>query len=72
MEIHVSDKEDRGSILKNLDKNMFVEAGAGAGKTTTIVNRIIEQLKSGRLVAEKLVAITFTNAAAEELRTMRL
>ena len=68
MEIHVSDKEDRGSILKNLDKNMFVEAGAGAGKTTTIVNRIIEQLKSGRLVAEKLVAITFTNAAAEELR----
>lgn len=50
-----------------LNANMFVEAGAGAGKTTLIVERIVNQLKAGDEPGS-FVVITFTNAAAEELR----
>ncbi len=60
----------RECIVQNVHKNenAFVEAGAGAGKTTLIVSRIIEQLKKGDS-PESIVVITFTNAAAEELRS---
>ena len=47
--------------------NMFVEAGAGAGKTYTIVQRVLNQLCIGMKPSE-IVVITFTNKAAEELR----
>ncbi len=57
----------RDCIIHNIHENVFVEAGAGAGKTTLIVSRIIEQLKHG-IKPEQIVVITFTNAAAEELR----
>lgn len=62
-------KEDeaRTEIVTSLDKNMFVEAGAGAGKTFLIVERITSMLKHDYWPGE-IVVITFTNAAAEELR----
>jgi len=53
---------------KLLDINMFIEAGAGAGKTYTIVERIMNQLSIGKKPGE-IVVITFTNKAAEELRS---
>lgn len=65
--MNLTEKEKRELIVNSLDKNMFVEAGAGAGKTTLIVSRIINQLKAGYKPRE-IVAITFTNAAARELR----
>jgi len=65
--INLNEKEKRDLIVSALDKSMFVEAGAGAGKTTLIVSRIINQLKAGYKPRE-IVAITFTNAAARELR----
>lgn len=65
--INLNEKEKRELIVSVLDKSMFVEAGAGAGKTTLIVSRIINQLKAGYKPRE-IVAITFTNAAARELR----
>ena len=61
------EEQKRKSIIEELDKNVFVEAGAGAGKTTLIVSRIINQLKSG-IEPKEIAVITFTNAAAEELR----
>ena len=64
--------EKRKDIISRLDKNMLIEAGAGAGKTSIVIARNLEQLKSGRLKAEELVDITFTNAAAEELRSRLL
>ena len=63
----ITEQEKRNLIIKSLDKNMFVEAGAGAGKTTIIVSRIIRQLMSG-VKPGQIVAITFTNAATRELR----
>lgn len=46
--------------------HMFVSAPAGSGKTTTIVNRYIHELRRGHTV-DQIVAITFTRRAAAEL-----
>jgi ATP-dependent helicase/nuclease subunit A len=45
-----------------------VEAGAGTGKTTALVTRVVELIAAGALQMERLAAITFTEAAAAELR----
>ena len=62
-----TEEEARNQVIDQLDKNMFVEAGAGAGKTYLIVERITNMLKHEFWPSE-IVVITFTNAAAEELR----
>lgn len=51
------------------DKSYFVEAGAGAGKTRLIVERIVSQLLSGHYQLEEIVAITFTVKSTRELQT---
>ncbi|MBO5560282.1 MAG: UvrD-helicase domain-containing protein, partial [Firmicutes bacterium] len=62
----IDDHANRNAIRTQIKENMFVEAGAGAGKTTLVVERIINQLKEGAS-PEKFVVITFTNKATEEL-----
>ncbi len=57
----------RDSIKNNFDKNLFIKAGAGAGKSSMLVERIVNQIRGGDL-PESIVAITFTNKAAEELK----
>ena len=47
--------------------NSFIMAGAGAGKTYTLVNRIVNHIKAGADVS-KIVAISFTNKSAEDLK----
>ena len=49
-------------------KNYLVEAGAGAGKSTTMVRRIANLLLHKVCKPEELVAITFTVKATQELR----
>ena len=62
------DQAARDRILRDLDSTLFVEAGAGTGKTTSLVGRIVRLVASGRATADKVAAITFTEAAAAELR----
>lgn len=48
--------------------DLIISAAAGSGKTSTLVTKITEQIKKGADVSKMLV-VTFTNAAAAELRT---
>jgi len=50
------------------DRNVVVTAGAGSGKTRTLVARYLSLLADG-LPPEKVVAITFTEKAANEMRS---
>ena len=58
----------RDRIASELEETLFVEAGAGSGKTTMLVARIVALLAGGRAEMGGLAAITFTEAAAAELR----
>ena len=49
------------------DRNMIVRAGAGSGKTSILIDRLIVLVRNGVPVSA-LVAITFTNRAAAELK----
>ncbi len=61
------ENEKREDIQKAQEGiSFFIKAGAGAGKTSLLVNRIYQQLING-VNPEQLVAITFTNKAANEL-----
>lgn len=64
----MSETDKRKHIVSSINENMFVEAGAGAGKTTLIVERIAAQIQSG-IRPREIAAITYTNKAAEELRS---
>jgi ATP-dependent helicase/nuclease subunit A len=69
MTLHVepTDQAARDRIKLAIDRNMCVEAGAGTGKTTSLVRRIVEILASGHADVDSLVVITFTEKAAAEL-----
>ncbi len=58
----------RGEIRDLHDATLFVEAGAGTGKTTALVDRVVSLIARGRVAVRELAAITFTEAAAGELR----
>ncbi|WP_342575210.1 UvrD-helicase domain-containing protein [Paenibacillus sp. FSL M8-0142] len=62
-----ADQADRHRILHDLDTTLLVEAGAGSGKTTSLVGRLLALIAHG-VQAEQIAAITFTNKAAGELK----
>ena len=64
----LADRAARDRIRNDLDTTLVVEAAAGTGKTSELVRRVISVLKSGRASLSQIVAVTFTDAAAGELK----
>ncbi|MGH9258048.1 MAG: UvrD-helicase domain-containing protein [Vicinamibacterales bacterium] len=62
------DEEARRLIATDLDETMIVEAAAGTGKTTELINRILRVIADGRADVREIVAVTFTEKAAGELK----
>ena len=58
--------EQRDAIFSR-GSNLLVSAGAGSGKTSVLVRRIIERIKQGGSM-DRILALTFTKAAASDMR----
>ncbi|MEK9145457.1 MAG: UvrD-helicase domain-containing protein, partial [Elusimicrobiota bacterium] len=70
-----SDARSREAARLDLGRNLIVEAGAGTGKTTLLVERMLFLLLGGLeggarpIDCERLVALTFTERAAAEIKS---
>src|SRR5215831_6382146 len=64
----IGDGESRELIRRSLDESLLVEAAAGTGKTSELVQRIVAVLREGRTTVDRIVAVTFTRKAAGELK----
>jgi ATP-dependent helicase/nuclease subunit A len=63
------DQDTRDRFCREIDRNYSVIAGAGAGKTSAIVERIVTiALKGGADLLPRLVVVTYTNNAASEFK----
>ncbi len=60
-------KEQEDAIYKK-NSNILVAAAAGSGKTAVLVERIIQKILNDGIDIDKLLVVTFTNAAASEMR----
>ncbi len=61
------DQAARDRVVGAIGETLFVDAGAGSGKTTQLVGRVVELVRHGVPMGH-IAAITFTEAAAAELR----
>lgn len=66
-QLQLVDEPARETIRHELKSSVFVEAGAGSGKTREMVQRVVALVDSGTPITA-IVAITFTEKAAGELR----
>lgn len=55
--------------INTLDKTLLISAAAGSGKTQTLTKRIIKRITKNNADISKMLIVTFTRAAAAELRT---
>jgi len=62
------DQAARDRITSDLTSTLFVEAGAGTGKTFALVDRVLALVITGEVELRSVAAITFTEKAGDELR----
>ena len=62
--------EDQQKVIDARDCNILVSAAAGSGKTAVLVERIIQKIcdKENPVDIDRLLVVTFTNAAAAQMR----
>ncbi|HEV8138188.1 MAG TPA: UvrD-helicase domain-containing protein, partial [Pyrinomonadaceae bacterium] len=61
-------KPEQAAAAHTLDRHLSVSAGPGAGKTKVLVERYLHILRTQQASVDNIVAITFTNRAANEMR----
>lgn len=61
-------KPEQHEAIYTRNKDILVSAGAGSGKTFVMINRIVDIIVSERKSIKNFLVVTFTNAAATEMR----
>lgn len=59
---------EQKKAIETLDKSVLVSAAAGSGKTAILVERILRIILDGRANVDELLVVTFTKAAAAEMK----
>lgn len=54
--------------VNSVSKNILCLAGAGTGKTHTMIERIVKQVRDNNIDSQSILVLTFTNAAAREMK----
>ena len=65
MDLNIQQKE--AAYYDGDAENILVIAGAGTGKTTTIIGRIVYLVENKKIPPSRILALTFTNKSAKEL-----
>ncbi len=60
--------KNQGAAIDLRKSNLLVAAAAGSGKTAVLVERIIQLIIKDKVDIDRLLIVTFTNAAAGEMR----
>lgn len=60
--------DEQKLAIETLDKSVLVSAAAGSGKTSVLIERIIRIILEGRANVDEMLVVTFTNAAASEMK----
>ena len=68
IDLSTFDRFQKDSILENSGRDIVVGASAGAGKTLVLVTRILKRCIEDRIPVDRILALTFTAAAAEEMK----
>lgn len=64
----MTDQPIREMLVSTFDRNFLVEASAGSGKTTILVERLVQMIVGGHAKIQETAALTFTRKAAAEMR----
>ena len=67
-DLKMADKEQRAAITADTTRDLLVLAGAGSGKTRTLVCRLAYLNLVKGIPLERIILLTFTNAAADEMK----
>ena len=60
--------KEQSQAIHEKGSNILVAAAAGSGKTAVLVERIINKIINEKIDIDRLLVVTFTNAAAAEMR----
>lgn len=59
---------EQREVIETRGKNQLVSAAAGSGKTAVLISRILQLIDSGLTSVDRLLVVTFTKAAASEMK----
>ena len=61
-------KKEQLDAIESDGKNVLVSASAGSGKTTIMIERIIEKIVKFHTPLTEMLVVTFTNASTEDMK----